>query len=107
MFIKTGDIVIILKYDIKKLTKQWTIDNRQFKYLTLIHLQMKISLLPFVLCLIIMVSPQISIAFSQKITEFENKDYDVKIGYPHSWNIREGDIEPGDFNTQIAIFLQF
>jgi len=66
---------------------------------------MKISLLPFVLCLIIMVSPQIPIAFSQeKITEFENKDYDVKIGYPQSWNIREGDIEPGDFNTQIAIF---
>ncbi len=32
-----------------------------------------------------------------KITEFENKDYDVKIGYPQSWNIREGDIEPGDF----------
>jgi hypothetical protein len=45
---------------------------------------MKISLLPFVLCLIIMVSQQIHIAFSQeKITEFENKDYDVKIGYPH------------------------
>jgi hypothetical protein len=55
-----------------------------------------------------MVSPQIPIAFSQgKITEFENKDYDVKIGYPQSWNNREGDIEPGDFNTQIAIFLQF
>ena len=66
---------------------------------------MKISLFPFVLCLIIMVSPQIPITFSQeKITEFENKDYDVKIGYPQSWNIREGDIEPGDFNTQIAIF---
>ena len=49
-----------------------------------------------------------SYCFSQeKITEFENKDYDVKIGYPQSWNIREGDIEPGDFNTQIAIFLQF
>jgi hypothetical protein len=55
-----------------------------------------------------MVSPQIPIAFSQeKITEFENKYYDVKIGYPQSWNIREGDIESGDFNTQIAIFLQF
>ncbi len=68
---------------------------------------MKISLLPFVLFLIIVVSPQIPIACSQeKITEFENKYYDVKIGYLHSWNIREGDIEPGDFNTQIAIFLQ-
>ena len=67
---------------------------------------MKISLLPFVLCLIIVVSPQIPIAFSQeKLTEFEIKYYDVKIGYLQSWNIREGDIEPGDFNTQIAIFL--
>jgi hypothetical protein len=54
-----------------------------------------------------MVSPQIPIIFSRKITEFENKDYDVKIGYHHNWNIREGDIESGDFNTEIAIFLQF
>ncbi|HZL22836.1 MAG TPA: hypothetical protein VFC05_05895 [Nitrososphaeraceae archaeon] len=53
-----------------------------------------------------MVSQQIHIAFSQeKITEFENKDYDVKIGYPQHSNIREGDIEPVNFNTQIAIFL--
>ena len=52
-----------------------------------------------------MVSPLIPIAFSQeKIIELENKDYDVKIEYPQSWNVREGDIEPGDFNTQIAIF---
>jgi hypothetical protein len=34
----------------------------------------------------------------------ENNDYDVKIEYPQSWNVREGDIEPGDFNIQIAIF---
>ena len=69
---------------------------------------MKISLLPFVLCLIIMVSQQIHIAFSQeKIMELENKEYNVKIEYSQSWNIREGDIEPGDFNTQIAIFLLF
>ena len=69
---------------------------------------MKISLLPFGLCLIIMVSPQIPNGFSQeKISEFENKDYDIKIGYPQSWNVREGDIEPGDFNTQIVIFTIF
>ncbi len=55
-----------------------------------------------------MVSPLIPIAlFEEKIIEFENKDYDVKIEYPQSWNVREGDIEPGDFNTQIAVFLQF
>jgi hypothetical protein len=55
-----------------------------------------------------MVSPLILIAFSQeKIMELENKDYNVKIEYPQSGNIREGDIEPGDFNTQIAIFLRF
>lgn len=66
---------------------------------------MKISFLLFILSLIIMVSPLIPIAFSQeKIIELENKDYDVKIEYPQSWNVREGDIEPGDFNTQIAIF---
>jgi hypothetical protein len=55
-----------------------------------------------------MVSPLILIAFSQeKIMELKNKDYNVKIEYPQSGNIREGDIEPGDFNTQIAIFLRF
>ena len=55
-----------------------------------------------------MVSPLIPIAFSQeKIMELENKDYNVKIEYPQSGNIREGDIESGDFNTQIAIFLRF
>ena len=55
-----------------------------------------------------MVSPLIPIAFSQeKIIKLENKDYDVKIEYPQSWNVREGDIEPGDFNTQIAIFTIF
>ena len=66
---------------------------------------MKISfLLLFILSPIIMVSPLIPIAFSQeKIMELENKDYNVKIEYPQSWNIREGDIEPGDFKTQIAI----
>jgi len=37
-----------------------------------------------------MVSPLIPIAFSQeKIMELENKDYNVKIEYPQSWNIRE------------------
>jgi hypothetical protein len=55
-----------------------------------------------------MVSPLILIAFSQeKIMELENKDYNVKIEYPQSGIIREGDIEPSDFNTQIAIFLRF
>ena len=54
-----------------------------------------------------MVSPLIPIAFLEKIMELENKDYNVKIEYPQSWNIREGDIEPDDFNTQIAIFLRF
>jgi serine/threonine-protein kinase len=44
------------------------------------------------------------IAFSQeKFIEFENNNYDIKIEYPQSWNIREGDIEPGDFKTEIAI----
>jgi hypothetical protein len=53
-----------------------------------------------------MVPQQIPIAFSpEKITEFENIEYDVKIGYPQHRNIREGDIEPVNFNTQIAIFL--
>jgi hypothetical protein len=69
---------------------------------------MKISFLLFILSLIIMVSPLIPIAFSQeKIIELENNNYDVKIEYPQSWNVREGDIEPGDFNTQIAIFMIF
>lgn len=55
-----------------------------------------------------MVSPLIPIAFSQeKIMELENKDYNVKIEYSQSCNIREGDIELDDFNTQIAIFLRF
>jgi eukaryotic-like serine/threonine-protein kinase len=55
--------------------------------------------------LLLLVSPLIQIAFSQeKFIEFENKDYDIKIEYPQSWNIREGDIEPGDFKTEIAIF---
>lgn len=69
---------------------------------------MKISFLLFISSPIIMLSPLIPIAFSQeKIIELENKDYNVKIEYPQSGNIREGDIEPGDFNTQIAIFLLF
>lgn len=54
---------------------------------------------------LLLVSPLIQLAFSQeKFIEFENKDYDIKIEYPQSWNIREGDIEPGDFKTEIAIF---
>jgi hypothetical protein len=37
-----------------------------------------------------MVSPLIPIAFSQeKIMELENKDYNVKIEYPQSGNIRK------------------
>jgi len=36
--------------------------------------------------------------------EFENNNYDIKVEYPQSWNIIEGDIEPGDFKTEIAIF---
>jgi hypothetical protein len=37
-----------------------------------------------------MVSPLIPIAFSQeKIMELENKDYNVKIEYPQSVNIRK------------------
>jgi hypothetical protein len=69
---------------------------------------MKISFLLFISSPIIMVFPLIPIAFSQeKIMELENKDYNVKIEYPQSGNIREGDIEPADFNTQIAIFLLF
>jgi eukaryotic-like serine/threonine-protein kinase len=55
--------------------------------------------------LLLLVSPLIQIAFSQeKFIEFESKDYDIKIEYPQSWNIREGDIKPGDFKTEIAIF---
>ena len=66
---------------------------------------MKIHFLLFILSPIITISLLIPIAFSQeKIMELENKDYNVKIEYPQSWNVREGDIEPGDFNTQIAIF---
>ena len=66
---------------------------------------MKIHFLLFILSPIITISLLIPSAFSQeKIMELENKDYNVKIEYPQSWNVREGDIEPGDFNTQIAIF---
>jgi eukaryotic-like serine/threonine-protein kinase len=66
---------------------------------------MKFSFLLLMLNLLLLVSPLIQIAFSQeKFIEFENKDYDIKIEYPQSWNIREGDIEPGDFKTEIAIF---
>jgi hypothetical protein len=57
---------------------------------------------------ILLVSSIIQIAFSQeKFLGFENNNYDIKIEYPQSWNIREGDIEPGDFKTEIAIFTAF
>lgn len=66
---------------------------------------MKFSFLLLMLNSLLLVSPLIQLAFSQeKFIEFENKDYDIKIEYPQSWNIREGDIEPGDFKTEIAIF---
>jgi serine/threonine-protein kinase len=66
---------------------------------------MKILFLLLILTFIIIIQPLGQIAFSQvKFIEFENKNYDIKIEYPQSWNIREGDIEPGDFKTEIAIF---
>ncbi len=66
---------------------------------------MKILFLLLILNSILFVSPTMQIAFSQeKFIEFENNNYDVKVEYPQSWNIREGDIEPGDFKTEIAIF---
>ena len=54
-----------------------------------------------------MVSPLIPIAFLEKIMELENKDYNVKIEYPQSWNIREGDIEPDDLIHKLHYFLGF
>jgi serine/threonine-protein kinase len=66
---------------------------------------MKILFLLLMLNSILLVSSMMQIAFSQeKFIEFENNNYDIKIEYPQSWNIREGDIEPGDFKTEIAIF---
>lgn len=65
---------------------------------------MKILFLFLMLNSILLVSSMMQIAFSQeKFIEFENNNYDIKIEYPQSWNIREGDIEPGDFITEIVI----
>ena len=65
---------------------------------------MKILFLLLILNSIFLVTSMMQIAFSQeKFIEFENNNYDIKIEYPQSWNIREGDIEPGDFKTEIVI----
>src|SRR5687768_6056297 len=65
---------------------------------------MKILFLLLILTSIFLVTSMMQIAFSQeKFIEFENNNYDIKIEYPQSWNIREGDIEPGDFITEIVI----
>lgn len=45
--------------------------------------------------------------FLEKFTMFENKENDIKIEYPQSWNIREDDIESADFKIEIAIFTMF
>ena len=69
---------------------------------------MKILFLLLILNSIFLVTSMMQIAFSQeKFIEFENNNYDIKIEYPQSWNIREGDIEPGDFKTEISIFTAF
>jgi hypothetical protein len=69
---------------------------------------MKILFLLLMLTFIIILQPLGQISFSQeKFTEFENKDYDIKIEYPLSWNVREGDIQSGDFKPEIAIFTTF
>lgn len=66
---------------------------------------MKILFLLLMLNSIFLVTSMMQIAFSQeKFIEFESNNYDIKVEYPQSWNIREGDIEPGDFKTEIAIF---
>jgi eukaryotic-like serine/threonine-protein kinase len=65
---------------------------------------MKILFLLLILNSTFLVTSMMQIAFSQeKFIEFENNNYDIKIEYPQSWNIREGDIEPGDFKTEIVI----
>ena len=69
---------------------------------------MKISFFLLTLTFIIIIQPLGQIAFSQeKFIEFENKDYDIKIEYPQSWNIREDDIEHVDIKIEIAIFTMF
>jgi len=45
--------------------------------------------------------------FLEKFTMFENKENDIKIEYPQSWNIREDDIEHVDIKIEIAIFTMF
>ena len=65
---------------------------------------MKILFLLLILNSIFLVTSMMQNALSQeKFIEFENNSYDIKIEYPQSWNIREGDIEPGDFKTEIVI----
>ena len=65
---------------------------------------MNFTFLVLILNSFLLVSPLIQNTFSQeKFVEFENNNYEIKIEYPKSWNIRQGDIEPGDFKTEIAI----
>ena len=65
---------------------------------------MNFTFLVLILNSFLLVFPLIQNTFSQeKFIEFENNNYEIKIEYPKSWNIRQGDIEPGDFKTEIAI----
>jgi hypothetical protein len=71
----------------------------------IIRVNLNISIVPLLLVPLIIPTIAVLGQEQEQFLTYQNLDYGIRIQYPTSWEVHEGDIEPGDYATDIVTFV--